>query len=124
MLIVDDEFSLVETLAEILEWEGYQVSTAADGAQALARAEEEAPTLVLLDHMMPVLNGLDTMERIRATSWGAVLPVIFMTAAPVKISDEQSDGVTVLRKPFEIEQLLQMVRTAIGPGQKASRRPR
>lgn len=115
MLIVDDEFSLVETLAEILTYEGYEVVTASDGAQGLALAEKLRPALLLLDNMMPVLNGLQTLERLRATSWGANLPVILMTAAPVKLPADQSQGVPLLRKPFAIGQLIRLVEEAIGP---------
>ena len=115
MLIVDDEFSLVETLAEILTYEGYEVVTASDGAQALALAEKIRPALMLLDHMMPVLNGLQTLQRLRASSWGANLPVIMMTAAPVQLPADQRQGVPLLRKPFEIGQLVRLVAEAIGP---------
>jgi len=78
ILIVDDERTLREGLESELQGEGYAVRTAHDGAEALAMIAERRPDLVLLDVMMPNLNGFRCCEEIRKTD--ALLPVVFLTA--------------------------------------------
>jgi len=62
ILIVDDEFGIAEFLTDLLVDKGYRVITAANGKQALARIAEEKPDLVLLDFMMPVMDGAATLK--------------------------------------------------------------
>ena len=86
ILIVDDERALREGLKAMLAGEGFAVRTARDGEDALRKISERAPDLVLLDVMMPKMNGFRTCEEIRKAD--AALPVIFLTA-----KDSEADQV-------------------------------
>ena len=68
ILVVEDDMSNREMLARRLEWEGYQVVTAENGAQAIVRAIEEHPDLILMDMGLPVMNGWQATHRIKSTS--------------------------------------------------------
>jgi CheY-like chemotaxis protein len=116
ILIVDDEFSIVETLGEILSWEGYAVVTAPNGRAALEEIQRQAPDLVILDFMMPVMDGLDMLRELRAQPRYAQLPVILMSAARV-IGDagEPRQYDALLRKPFEVSAVLALLRKLIPP---------
>ena len=108
VLVVDDDPAIREILAIALEDEGHEVSTAADGAQALARVDERQPDLVLLDLNMPVLDGWQTQARLRTRT--PRIPVVFMTAGTVAKSEadrHQADG--FLPKPFDIDRLLSLI---------------
>ncbi len=110
ILVVDDEFSVVETLSEILTWEGYVVVTAADGPTALAALAAGIPDVVLLDYMMPGMSGLEVLERIRTGPATADLPVIMMTAAPLSGDGHAPTWNALLRKPFDVTALLRAIR--------------
>ena len=86
ILVVDDERVMREGLKGLLSGEGFAVRTARDGEDALRKISERAPDLVLLDVMMPKMNGFRTCEEIRKTD--AALPVIFLTA-----KDSEADQV-------------------------------
>ncbi len=79
ILIVEDERSLRKAATMALEEAGYKVIEAGDGGEGLKVAEEKKPDLILLDHLMPVMDGLTMLESLRATEWGKNLPVILMT---------------------------------------------
>ena len=66
ILVVDDEFDMASTLRAILEREGYRVETCADGREAIERVRASRPDLILMDVMMPVLDGRETVRRLRA----------------------------------------------------------
>ncbi len=120
MLVVDDEFTIVDTLVDILQWEGYATVTAADGDVALAIVQQRVPALVLLDYMMPVMDGFVLLNRLRGDPKYCDLKVIMMTAAPLSIPEEKDrKWDALLAKPFTAEQLLGAVEKLIGPGQKA-----
>jgi CheY-like chemotaxis protein len=107
VLVVDDEPALLDVLAQVLADEGYAVATARDGEHALRQAEQERPDLVLMDVMMPRLDGRDALRRLRAhPSLGAV-PVI-LTSAGVPAAQVEP-GVAFLRKPFDLDRLLALV---------------
>lgn len=110
ILIVDDEFSIVETLAEVLSWEGYVVLTAPDGRAALESIERSTPSLVLVDYMMPVLDGVGFMRALRSDARYVRLPVILMTAARALPAGDERQYDALLRKPFEVATLLDQVR--------------
>lgn len=114
VLIIEDEENIARVLQLELEFEGYAVEIAYTGTDGLIKYREKVWDLVLLDLMLPGLNGLDVLRRIRATE--ADTPVILLTA-----KSDLEDKVTGLdlgandyvTKPFEIEELLARVRTAI-----------
>src|ERR1700761_6094748 len=111
VLIVDDEPTIVEVVARYLERAGYRTRTAANGEQALEAAARERPALVVLDLMMPGIDGLRVMRRLRDQA-SEPLGVILLTAR-----GEESDRVTGLRlgaedygvKPFSPVELVARV---------------
>lgn len=114
VLIIEDEENIARVLQLELEFEGYSVDIANTGTDGLIKYREKAWDLVLLDLMLPGLNGLDVLRRIRATE--SDTPVILLTA-----KSDLEDKVTGLdlgandyvTKPFEIEELLARVRSSI-----------
>lgn len=114
ILVVDDEFAIVESLCEILDWEGFDVARAANGVQALEIIEAHRPSLVLLDFMMPMLDGLQTLERIRSNAETGDLPVVLMTAAPQALKNRQVSWQGLLKKPFEASAMIKLVRELLG----------
>ena len=110
LLIVEDEPTLLETLKYNLERQGYEVVTASDGVQALSTAREEKPDLVILDVMLP---GLDGFEVCRILRQEMSLPILMLTA-----KDEEVDKIVglevgaddYLTKPFSMRELLARVR--------------
>ncbi len=114
ILIVDDEPEIVRGLEDNLRFEGYQTTSATDGAEALARAAEAAPDLILLDIMMPRMSGWDVCRALRQR--GIEAPVIMLTAR-----GEEADRVLGLElgaddyvtKPFSLRELLARVRAVL-----------
>src|SRR6516225_8116984 len=80
ILVVDDSELNVKLLVEYLEYESYVVSTAANGFEGLAKIEAERPDIVLLDVLMPGLDGFETCRRIKADPATAHIPVVMVTA--------------------------------------------
>ena len=79
ILIVEDEKSLREVLSSKLVLEGYTVYAAANGQEGLNLALEKHPNLVLLDIVMPVMDGMEMLQELRKDEWGANVPVILLT---------------------------------------------
>jgi CheY-like chemotaxis protein len=96
VLIVDDQPDNLSLLHDALDDAGYTVLVATDGPSAIARAQQARPAIVLLDAMMPGMDGLTTLSRIREREAGALLPVIFVTAkvgdAEIAHGEPQSGG--------------------------------
>ncbi|HCF84942.1 MAG TPA: DNA-binding response regulator, partial [Ktedonobacter sp.] len=110
ILIVDDDLQLLQLVALNLELEGYAVLLAGDGQQALTQIETHAPDLVLLDVMMPRMNGFAVCHRVREFS---TVPIIIITAQgrnqdKVRGLDLGADD--YLTKPLDIDELLARVR--------------
>ena len=106
ILIVEDDTGISDFVIPELEHEGYQTSLAVTGREALEKFENEKPDLILLDIMLPELNGLEVLRRIRAQS---TVPVILETARGETI--DKINGLNLgaddyIPKPFEIEELL------------------
>src|SRR6516165_266038 len=114
VLVVDDEPNIRELVQVALKFHGCAVSTAANGADALRQAESARPDLIVLDVMLPDLDGFEVCRRLRAG--GNEVPVIFLTAR-----DTSSDTVTGLAlggddyvtKPFSVEALVARVRAVL-----------
>ena len=114
VLVVDDEFGVAEVLDAILSDEGYRVITAIDGRQALTCIAEQRPDLVLLDYMMPVLDGVAVLRALSADPAAQDLPVVVMSALPEEaISMETKRYSAFLRKPFRIKTVLAAVARAM-----------
>jgi CheY-like chemotaxis protein len=80
ILVVDDTPANIQTVAAILKGQGYQLSVATNGKQALEVIEKVRPDLILLDVMMPELDGIETCQRIKSAEAWRDIPVIFLTA--------------------------------------------
>jgi two-component system, OmpR family, response regulator MprA len=114
VLVVDDDDAIRWVVQVALEDEGFVVATARDGAEALIRVEEEAPTMVLLDLNMPVMDGWTFLIQLRTT--GCDLPVIVMTAGLRACAEaEQLHAAGCLPKPFELDQLVAVVARCVRP---------
>jgi DNA-binding NtrC family response regulator len=114
ILVVDDTPNNVALLEDMLTARGYQVATATDGAEALAKAVAEAPDLVLLDVMMPGPDGFEVCERLRADGATREIPIIFLTALDDtfdKVRAFSAGAVDFVTKPFRSEELLARVTT-------------
>ena len=119
ILIVDDEFGIVEAIQDLLRDEGYRTQTAFNGRQALDALAEERPVLVLLDDMMPVMDGqalLAAMKRIPSLNG---IPVVMMSANRPE-SWQELGGAAFLGKPFNLVQLLAVVHRFAGKPSAAS----
>ncbi len=114
MLVVDDEFGVAEVLDAILTDEGFRVVTATNGRQALARIAEQRPDLVLLDYVMPILDGVGVLHALAADPSADDLPVVVMSALPEEaISGATNRYKAFLRKPFRIRTVLAAIETAM-----------
>lgn len=119
ILIVEDEESIARVLQLELEFEGYSVDIAHTGTDGLIKFREKVWDLVLLDLMLPGMNGLDVLRRIRATECGT--PVILLTAksdVEDKVAGLDQGANDYVTKPFEIDELLARIRSAIRTSQK------
>ena len=87
ILVVDDESNMRFLIRMILEHAGYEVVEAAHGAAALERAKQSPPDLVVTDLMMPVMNGRELIERLRAEPETAGIPIVVVSANPSSVAD-------------------------------------
>jgi two-component system response regulator MprA len=121
ILVVEDEEQIASFLRRGLTYEGYEVETAADGSAALAKARDSRPDLVVLDLMLPGMDGLEVCRRLRTAH--SSLPILILTARDsvsdrVQGLDAGSDDYMV--KPFALAELLARVRALLrraGPGE-------
>lgn len=116
ILVVDDEVVLLETIVYNLELAGYQVYTAADGASALEMAHREKPDLMILDLMLPVIDGLEVCRQLRREDDTAGLLILMLTAKSDEI--DKVVGLEVgaddyVTKPFSKHELLARVRALL-----------
>jgi two-component system, OmpR family, alkaline phosphatase synthesis response regulator PhoP len=119
ILVVDDDPAVCRLVEINLTQVGYQVETAADGEEALARVAAAKPDLVILDVMMPRLDGFEALKRLRADPSSAEIPVIMLTA---RAQDEDvfegygRGAQWYLTKPFAPNELRAAVRRVLGGG--------
>jgi CheY-like chemotaxis protein len=114
LLIVDDELSILEALQDVLSLEGYEVVTAYNGAEGLKRMSEAPPDLVLLDLMMPVMDGWELLRRMREDARLRAVPVVIMSAG--RIGEEVRDAAcATLPKPFDLDDLLETLAAQMQP---------
>ncbi|HVC69986.1 MAG TPA: response regulator transcription factor [Acidimicrobiales bacterium] len=110
ILVVDDEPSIVDAVATSLRYEGFEVSEAVNGRLALAAAQEDPPDLIVLDIMLPDLDGLEVTRRLRADGVG--VPILFLTARDAV--EDRVAGLTVggddyVTKPFALAEIVARV---------------
>jgi DNA-binding response OmpR family regulator len=114
VLVVEDDVDLAALVEMIVSDAGYAVRGASDGAEALARVEEEMPALVLLDMRMPGMNGWEFAREFRAR-WGRAAPIVVVTAAEdARQRAREIDADSYLEKPFEIEDVLSTLHRFLG----------
>jgi twitching motility two-component system response regulator PilG len=112
ILIVEDEESLLKLESILLSSRGYQVTGVMDGASALARIEESKPDLVLLDIMLPGIDGFEVCRRIKENPATADIPVVMLTAK--KNSQDMAKGTQVgadayMTKPFKSVKIIEVI---------------
>ncbi|WP_217640801.1 response regulator transcription factor [Blastococcus tunisiensis] len=129
LLVVDDEPNIRELLSASLRYAGFEVATAADGQQALVLADSFRPDLLVLDVMMPGLDGFGVVRRLRQN--GRHTPVLFLTArdaAEDKVSGLTLGGDDYVTKPFSLDEVIARIRAVLrrtaGPQQVAAEAPR
>ncbi len=112
--MVDDEPMVRETLGQVLTDEGYVVDLAVDGASALARVRAARPDAILLDLMMPGMNGRQFLQALRDDPGYEELPVLIMTAVHgLSVNPATLGASTVVEKPFNVDELLNKVALAV-----------
>ena len=126
ILVVDDEPNITELVSMALRYEGFEVEVAGDGRSAVARAASFRPHLMVLDVMLPDIDGFGVLKRIRAD--GQPLSVVFLTARDA--TEDKINGLTLggddyVTKPFSVEELVARVRAVLrrtsGAGAGSSR---
>jgi len=120
VLVVEDDSDIREALALVLRDEGYTVEDAPNGKVALEHAHQHRPDLILLDLMMPVMNGWQFREVMLKDPELAAVPVVVLSAAESARDHAPAMGVSFLQKPVELADLLKMVHAAIGPPRASS----
>lgn len=122
ILIVDDEPSVRRIVQVNLERAGYRVSMASHGVEALEKVQADRPDLVLLDVVMPHMDGFETLRRLKADPQTAAIPVV-MASAQFKdghtFESQRMGAELYLNKPFSPMELLQMVKEALSRGEEA-----
>lgn len=115
ILVVDDSPDNVFLIQTILEEEGYAVSTAEDGPSALAQIEQSSPDLMLLDIMMPGMDGFEVTKRIRQNTNLPFIPILLITAhdSPSVVQGLDIGADDFIRKPVEVDELLARVRSLL-----------
>ena len=112
VLVVDDEIHIVHVVAIKLRNNGYEVTTAANGAEAFELVCEEKPDIIVTDFHMPVMTGLELVEKLRRSKATKDIPVIMLTARGFAIEDEQKQDLQIsefVSKPFSPKELLRSI---------------
>src|SRR6476659_6687589 len=110
ILVVDDEPAILDMIAELLGYEGYQVVTTSQGSAAIARAKADPPALILLDLMMPGMSGWQVIGALKASPQTRSIPIVLLSARRDLPATAQELGIeTFLAKPFDIDELIGVV---------------
>lgn len=116
ILIVDDHPPTVQLVKSAVEGLGLQADTAANGAECLLKVHEQRPDVIILDIMMPVLDGFQTLRLLQQSQETSEIPVIMLTArsSDVDVAQGWRSGVTsYITKPFAIDQLMALVQRVL-----------
>ena len=119
ILVVDDEPSIVKMVSKRLEVEGFDVLIAMDGEEGLAKAQTESPDLIVLDLMLPKINGYEVCGQLKQDARYQKIPIMLFTAK-VQAKDEQlgkeCGADAYIRKPFQGKELVDTIRTLLAGG--------
>jgi DNA-binding response OmpR family regulator len=121
ILVIDDETIIAETVTLILQSRGYEVISAPNGAEGLIKVKDEHPDLILLDIMMPVMNGHDTCARLKADRNTKKIPVIMFTGQSERdavLKAYQIGANDYILKPFTMVTLLTKINQQFGRSEK------
>jgi CheY-like chemotaxis protein len=118
LLVVDDEAGITEALNDLLSEEGFHVLVAPNGRVALERVAEKRPDLILLDYMMPVMDGREVLLALQGDAATREIPVLMMSAVPRASLPPDCKPTAFLRKPFTIDRLLLDVNRLLGGAAK------
>ncbi len=114
LLIVEDEPNILELLAASLRFAGFEVSVASSGSEAVSAAQRQRPDLIVLDVMLPDMDGFDIVRRLRGN--GTYTPVVFLTARDAtedKIRGLTLGGDDYVTKPFSLEEVIARIRAVL-----------
>lgn len=114
VLIVEDEPNIVESLSFVLRHAGYAVTSAADGETALGLLRDSPPDLLVLDLMLPGINGFEVLKTVKSTPALATMPVIVLTAKGQARDRRMAEDIGAdgfMTKPFSNRELVELVRT-------------
>jgi CheY-like chemotaxis protein len=112
VVLIDDENLMRITTSMLLKHHGFEIATAANGVEGLSLVREQLPGVVLLDIMMPEMDGWEVLRQLKADDRTRNIEVIIFTACDLPVPDdirEKYGNFAMLRKPFHIEQLLEAV---------------
>ena len=113
ILVVDDDSAIRDVVSDILQMSDYRVKTATNGAEALDLVQADRPAAVLLDLMMPVMDGWEFLRRCRGLEYCSQVPVVVMSAAhDVATTADQLGAHGYLAKPFDMDDVLDVVSRA------------
>ena len=116
ILVVDDEFSVAEVLQSVLADAGHEVVTAVNGQQGLELLGKRSPDLVLLDFMMPIMDGPAMLKAMKEDPAYRKVPAVVMSSLPESAVAEAARGMyaAFLRKPFKLAAVTDVVKTVLG----------
>ena len=126
ILVVDDEPAIVELIVFNLEKAGYEVMTAEDGLAACQKAQREVPDLIVLDIMLPGMDGLEVCRQILADTKTARIPILFLTARREEIDrivGLEMGGDDYVTKPFSPRELVARIKAILRRSERDSERP-
>ncbi|MEN8126314.1 MAG: response regulator [Planctomycetota bacterium] len=111
-LVVDDEFHIVQVVSIKLKNNGFDVTTAENGSLAYDLACQDCPDIIVTDYQMPMMSGVEMIEKLRQNPETAHIPVIMLTARGFTIEDDQREQLRIaacLSKPFSPREVLQTI---------------
>jgi DNA-binding response OmpR family regulator len=117
VLLVDDEPSIVKMVGKRLEVEGFEVLLAMDGQEGLKKAQTEQPELIILDVMLPKLNGYEVCTMLKQDTRYQKIPIILFTAKAQEKDEKlglECGANAYIRKPFKAPELVEKIRTLLG----------
>jgi DNA-binding response OmpR family regulator len=118
VLIIEDEKLIIVSTQMVLEAAGFRVESAMNGEDGIAKAGQVAPDLILLDIMMPGIDGWETLSRLKRDPTTSGIPVVIFTAREHTRGHQKSSelgAADYFRKPFEPDELIELVGKHIGP---------